>query len=423
MNINNLLYGKRHYVASVFSPMDACMKHVISVTQLLFISLLSLTLFACTSSHKATRDWTILVYMAADNSLDEAAISDIEEMASAQFSDDINLIIQIDHRNEYPVSDYTGAERIHVRPASVMRISKLGEIDSGDYHEMARFFNWGADAYPARRYAYVIWTHGNGWYNYFNKFCPDANANSSINVSRGEFAAAMTLVDHRPDILLLDACNMQSLEVVSEIAPYADFIIGSETSVPQDGFPYQDILPLWDTHPQTINLCSDIALSFINSYNPFGSQNPDGSFENKVSCSVVDTRYFSQFTAALSDFVVAEVMDNKFTFTEARDMVDFEFNDLEADIDIKNYLQKYFDLTGDPQVTQLLTLLDAAFPAQWFYEHPTDYSDLSGSASVWFPKYEDQFFNLVSDYEGMSYPQQGWLTFLNIIFLTNVTSR
>jgi hypothetical protein len=387
--------------------------------RLFLLTCFTLIVLCSCSPAREKSQWTILVYMAADNSLDEAAMSDIEEMQSAQFSDQVRVIVQIDHRDEYPSSEYTGTERYRVRSGSIDRISKLGEKDSGDYRTMASFFNWGTSVYPAEKYAYVIWSHGNGWYNYFNKFCPDNQSDNAINVADGEFRAAMELVDTKPDILLLDACNMQTMEVLTEIADYADFIIGSEASVPEDGFPYQDILPLWDVHTTTQDLCSDIALNYINSYNPYGSQNPNGSFENRVSCSVVKTKHFSGFVDALGDFVLAEMEQHKIDFIDARDEVSFEFNDLDADVDIKEFLLLYQDITQDPQVEQLLTLLDEAFPAQWLYKHPADYSDLGGSASVWFPRYEDQFTNLYPEYYSMEFSQSGWGSFLTFLFITN----
>jgi hypothetical protein len=63
--------------------------------------------------------------------------------------------------------------------------------------------------------------------------------------------------------------------------------------------------------------------------------------------------------------------------------------------------------------------LDEAFPAQWLYKHPADYSDLGGSASVWFPRYEDQFTNLYPEYYSMEFSQSGWGSFLTFLFITN----
>jgi hypothetical protein len=110
---------------------------------------------------------------------------------------------------------------------------------------------------------------------------------------------------------------------------------------------------------------------------------------------------------------------HKIDFIDARDEVSFEFNDLDADVDIKEFLLLYQDITQDPQVEQLLTLLDEAFPAQWLYKHPADYSDLGGSASVWFPRYEDQFTNLYLEYYSMEFSQSGWGSFLTFLFITN----
>jgi len=40
--------------------------------------------------------WTFMVYMAGDNNLDGAALRDIEEMARAGSTKDVNILVQLD---------------------------------------------------------------------------------------------------------------------------------------------------------------------------------------------------------------------------------------------------------------------------------------------------------------------------------------
>jgi hypothetical protein len=110
--------------------------------------------------------------MAADNNLNEYALSDIASMKAATFSEQVNLIVQIDHRNDYAVNDYTGGERWQIFPDSKNLISQMGEIDSGSYEVLADFIKWGFSKYPSDKKALVLWSHGNGWYDLYNKFCP-----------------------------------------------------------------------------------------------------------------------------------------------------------------------------------------------------------------------------------------------------------
>ncbi|HPR17640.1 MAG TPA: hypothetical protein PLD62_05285, partial [Candidatus Cloacimonadota bacterium] len=62
---------------------------------------------------KDTAAWTILIYMAADNGLNNNALEDIQEMTTAQFSDEINVIVQIDESED---SASPAAKRYKILP-------------------------------------------------------------------------------------------------------------------------------------------------------------------------------------------------------------------------------------------------------------------------------------------------------------------
>ncbi|MDP8203512.1 MAG: clostripain-related cysteine peptidase, partial [Candidatus Tenebribacter mawsonii] len=129
-----------------------------------------LTLLSCSKVDES--DWTILVYMAADAdiALNFAALNDLEDIMQADFSDNINVIVQVDYsESNSPPATY----RYHVYPGLTEQISYIGEIDSGDENELTSFANWGFDNYPSEKQALIIWSHGNGWYPFF---CKDVEA-------------------------------------------------------------------------------------------------------------------------------------------------------------------------------------------------------------------------------------------------------
>ncbi|MBN2830237.1 MAG: hypothetical protein JXR56_07950, partial [Candidatus Cloacimonetes bacterium] len=84
----------------------------------------------------ATADWTILVYMAADNGLSEAALSDIDEMERATPSGSVNIIVQADLSDVF--NEDGRAYRYKIQHDEVDEVTSpivgsLGEIDSGDW--------------------------------------------------------------------------------------------------------------------------------------------------------------------------------------------------------------------------------------------------------------------------------------------------
>jgi len=168
--------------------------------RILFFLLIIFTLLSCSKIDED--EWTILVYMAADNGLNLDALTELDDIMNAEFSDNINIIVQVDYAasNSSPA-----AYRYHIYPGLKEQISYLGEIDSGDENELTAFANWGFNNYPSEKQALIIWSHGNGWYPFF---CPDVEADNDINIADGEFRRGIKNINEYLEILILDACNM-----------------------------------------------------------------------------------------------------------------------------------------------------------------------------------------------------------------------
>jgi hypothetical protein len=115
------------------------------------------------------RKWTVLVFMAADNDLDHAAVHNIHQMERVGSSDDVALVVQVDRRGDGPgegalrglVTKNPHWEQYSDKIASALQ--PIGETDTGDPSVLTDFIVWGVRTFPAERYALVIWNHGSGW--------------------------------------------------------------------------------------------------------------------------------------------------------------------------------------------------------------------------------------------------------------------
>jgi hypothetical protein len=350
--------------------------------------------------------------MAADNGLNDAALEDIEEMLAAEFSDDIRVVVQID---ESQYSDSPGAKRYRIRPESKKLISNLGEIDSGDYHTLTQFANWGFDKYPSDKKALIIWGHGNGWYNAYNKFCPDNESLSAISVPDGEFKTALENLNSHLDILIIDSCNMLAIEVITEIFEFADFILGSETVICPDGFPYDESLSLWENHVETEFLVQDLASHFVNSYLPGGSQNPNFN-EYEISLAAVKTNDFETLISQISEFVNTwQDSTGTEVFQGSRQNCTIEFNDLFADIDIYDYFTKLLGNSNNGNLSddcdELLNMMDQVFISHFYIDldDPNGTQDYpAGYATIWFPTSFTTYENSLIEYGKMDFSKTGW---------------
>lgn len=113
------------------------------------------------TAHHDIADWTILVYMAGDNDLDDFGGDDLQEMKRIGSTDRIHVIVQRD----------TAAAGVPTKRYRVLKgtdveqdvVGELGETNTGDPNVLADFLDWGIKTYPAKRTMAVLWNHGAGW--------------------------------------------------------------------------------------------------------------------------------------------------------------------------------------------------------------------------------------------------------------------
>ncbi|MBA4398189.1 MAG: hypothetical protein C0394_12515, partial [Syntrophus sp. (in: bacteria)] len=113
------------------------------------------------SSASDTAKWTIMAYMAGDNNLDGAALRDIEEMAQAGSTKDVNVLVQLDRLEDKQTRRF----RITMGGGYESDcLETFGETNTGDPKILEDFLKWSIERYPAERYFLILWNHGGGWW-------------------------------------------------------------------------------------------------------------------------------------------------------------------------------------------------------------------------------------------------------------------
>src|SRR6266850_3036351 len=193
-------------------------------------------------------NWTVLVYMVADNDLEPFAIQDINEMEAAAPSSAVQIAIEVDRSPRYDTSngDWSSTRRYRIlhdansSTISSLPLADLGEVDMGDPQALADFLSWGVDAYPASHYLVVLWDHGYGWSGGFGNDLTDGDHLSLAEVREGLTQGARHL--GRPfDVLGFDACLMQQVDVLFELSGVADYFVGAEDLEPAAGWVYDEM--------------------------------------------------------------------------------------------------------------------------------------------------------------------------------------
>ena len=203
--------------------------------------LLSLTLFGCcklTDPDKNNKTWTFMWYLDGDEvSMQQDFIAAFYNIIAAEVgsTDEVNIIIQFDR---YPhMDDFGGWEIAHrfyytpgMEPTPENAIADWGdgqggrEVNMADPETLQSFITWSAANYPADHYALMLADHGYGWQG----MMIDETSDGDFMTVKGVVSALQGSGVHF-DLLALNACVMQMIEVMHELRNVSiDIVVGSE---------------------------------------------------------------------------------------------------------------------------------------------------------------------------------------------------
>lgn len=255
------------------------------------------------------RLWTVLVYMAADNSLEEYGIFDINEMEAIGSTSQATVLVQIDRRPGGDASngDWTTTRRYRITKdydEAVINselLADLGELNMADPATLADFVQWGVENYPARNYLLVLWDHGRGWQSRALTAAPREVRAIHQDVTSGSDEMSLAELEQafaslpRMGTVVFDACLMGMLEVAYSIADSADIMIASEEEIPVEGLPYQSLVGRLVRNP-TIEPGA-LASAIVDDYN-------NHYLKNRGPCtlSAIDLSRLPDVVAAVDNF-------------------------------------------------------------------------------------------------------------------------
>jgi len=250
--------------------------------------------------------WAFMVYMAGDNNLDGAALRDIAEMARAGSTKDVNVLVQLDRLEDnltrrFRITQGGGFKKDY--------IESFGDTNTGDPQILYEFVKWAVDNYPADRYALILWNHGSGWWEdaksrasgpaekkprrrlfrqpvrypvpqeHLNIPAPQEHRSICYDDTSGGdaldnrelrvvLAGICALLGRKIDLLGMDACLMNMVEVAYQLRESVNVIVGSEIEEPFDGWPYAEILTRLIARPRqdAAALARWIVKSYLLSY-------------------------------------------------------------------------------------------------------------------------------------------------------------
>jgi hypothetical protein len=198
----------------------------------------------------AAADWTVMVYLDADNDLEPHGFDDVDEMGLVGSSAAVNVVVLLDGLTR----DGGRARDLRVTPGGFEVLEELGEVDMSDWRTLRDFGVRTMHRYPARRHALILWDHGAGWKSAgravpHKEFAHDESAGgAAMSVSRGDYASALAgikeALGEKLDVIAFDACLMGTWEVAHASAPYGAYLVASQETMPVTGYDYDGFLRL-----------------------------------------------------------------------------------------------------------------------------------------------------------------------------------
>jgi len=234
-----------------------------------------------------------MVYMAGDNgkifdtqsgrirlmaSMEEAGYRDLFEMGSVGTTASCAVTCLFDT----PDATYSVEVRKGARFSDSL-VQPIPSVNTGDPNTLRDFIIRSVQAYPADHYLLVIWNHGTGWLDvdhYATVRAVDDDHQSwpaifrttyqkmtagqttrpiAFDDSSKDFLDTQDLrqalkqaedaTGRRLDIVGMDACLMAMVEGARELAPFADYFVGSQEVEPMAGWPYGRILAALNAEP------------------------------------------------------------------------------------------------------------------------------------------------------------------------------
>jgi hypothetical protein len=188
--------------------------------------------------------WTVLVYMDGDNNLERWVAHDIDrELAAVGSSADVQVVVLADRGPRYSTADgdWTGTLAFNVwngmKATPENAVADWGEQDMGSPQTLTDFISWARESYPSRRTALFFWDHGWGWWPGYTMH--DVTSNDTLDMD--EIRRAMEAVDG-VDMVGMDTCLGQTIEVEATFRGFADALAASEDSIGYTGVDYAEVL-------------------------------------------------------------------------------------------------------------------------------------------------------------------------------------
>ncbi len=228
------------------------------------------------------RNWTTVIYMAADNDLESAAIQDMNELEGIDFTGSGHtVLVLLDRAVGYDGTngDWSDTRLYEIKrdPAGIngtiisQRIAcpqldlytdRNTELDMADPNTLRSLLSFVTASYSADQYALIIWGHGTGWRSDnanpagrspMKAVAVDDYSNSYMSLPQLKSALDGTKID----LIGFDTCFGALIECVYELKDSTTWFVGSEGVTPSTGWDYEKLFTRFFTTDKSAESFAD----------------------------------------------------------------------------------------------------------------------------------------------------------------------
>ncbi|MBC8075829.1 MAG: forkhead-associated protein, partial [Chloroflexales bacterium] len=372
-------------------------------------------------------DWTVLVYIDADNDLESYSVEDFNEMEQVGSSDRVNVVAQFDRISSNEAwddssnGDWTSTKRFLLQrddddeTFGSKELEDLGELNMGDPKTLADFVAWGVKAYPAKRYALIISDHGSSWQG----IASDETDNNAL-LSLPDLDAALKNAQREAsfgklDLIGFDACLMAQVDVLQTAQPYARVAVASAELEPGTGWAWHKWLQsLVDEPGQDAASVSKVIIdTYIDSYKDDNDE--------RLTLSSWDLEQFDSVVSgvdALAQAMDADMASSYTAIGEARSYAEAyaqpQPEEVNA-IDLGHFAQLLRQQGAGSAIASAAEQLESALDAARIAEGHARLHTNSTGISVFFPQLEELYDSVYEQASPLPVRTK-WATFLKSFY-------
>ena len=335
---------------------------------------------------------TIMVYMCGSDLESNGAMGsyDIQEMAAAAISSNVNLILYTGGSTKWHISQIsTKNNAIYqvFQGKMGLLVENAGNASMVSPSTLTSFIEFCETNFKADRYGLILWDHGSGSIGGYGR---DGKYPNNGSMTLAGIDQALTNADIKFDFVGFDACLMGNTETALMLAEHADYLIASEESEPGIGWYYTDWLNALskNTSMPTVELGKAIADSFVSECK---SRTP----RQAATLSVVDLAEMQDIVddklSAFSKTATEMIQNNEYrTIASARSGAR-EFG-TQANVDLVDLVDMASSI-DTPEAKDLVSSLLNCIK----YNNTTSTMSNSYGLSIYFPYRSSQYLKTVTN--------------------------